>query len=672
MASKRTPESYVFLERLGQGSYSTVFRAVERANGLRNYAIKVCSKKHIIRERKVKYVTIEKDLLNLLARGGHPGVVRLFCTFHDTDNLYYVLEFVSGGELLGLVRRMGRLPEEWCRRIASQLVDTVDYMHAKGVIHRDLKPENVLLSQEGRIVITDFGAACCASEVGSAPGAVDRAASFVGTAEYVSPELLLHSQCSFGSDVWALGCIIYQLTQGAPPFRGETELQTFEKIVALDYKWVYAAPPLIVALVQSILVLDPLQRPSAKQLKKNPWFAPVNWDDRATLWKGIWEVPNKAKSGSAHLPNSLPASDTPAGGIRVTRRKPIQAKSTDAIVEWRKKLGLGLDALPSPPASAGGDMSKFGGSAPRTVSPARGASPAPSVSPPTAPSARATSSSSRTTQSAPRVTQSAPRVTQSAPRVTQSAPRTTQSAPRTSLPAPHSAPSTPAPRTPPVGTQPIFVKRDIVSILEIPYDPSQRSISLAGYSKVEDSGITAFVTENKASILEHSANHIVALDVKGLLTCQGPNQPIRSMVSVSDPDLSMYDFEFDEANSKGFLILERFKSRLWFLSAASSEQALPVKLRSINKDKPWVDCFFAARKMVAEAENSKPKPVRPTSAPRPTSASKARPKQKPNASPRMVVSSSRYEVLHTLSGSGAKGGDATSGASAAFKSLTKK
>lgn len=653
MASKRTPESYVFLEKLGQGSYSTVFRAVERANGLRNYAIKVCSKKHIIRERKVKYVTIEKDLLNLLARGGHPGVVRLFCTFHDTDNLYYVLEFVSGGELLGLVRRMGRLPEEWCRRIASQLVDTVDYMHAKGVIHRDLKPENVLLSQEGRIVITDFGAACCASEGGSAPGAADRAASFVGTAEYVSPELLLHSQCSFGSDVWALGCIIYQLTQGAPPFRGDTELQTFEKIVALDYRWVYAAPPLIVALVQSILVLDPLQRPSAKQLKQNPWFTSVNWDDRTALWKGIWEVPNKGKSGSAHLPNAPSGPDAPAGGIRVTRRKPVQAKSTDAIVEWRKKLGLGPGALPSPPASAGGDIPKFGGPVHRTMSPAPAPSPAPSAASPAPVSVR-------TTSPAP------------APRTINPTPRAIHPTPRPSLPAPRSVSSTSAPRTPPLAAPPVFVKRDIVNILEIPYDPSQRSITLAGYSKVEDSGITAFVTENKTNILKHSANHIVALDVKGLLSCQGPNQPVRSMVSVSDPDLSMYDFEFDEVNGKGFLILEKFKSKLWFLSAASSEQALPAKLRSINKDKPWVECFFAARKMVAEAESSKPKPTRPSSASRPTSATKSRPKQKINSSPRMVVSSSRYEVLHTLSGSGVKGGDATSGASAAFKSLTKK
>ncbi|SCV05625.1 LANO_0H11606g1_1 [Lachancea nothofagi CBS 11611] len=624
MSGKRTPGDYVFLEQLGQGSYSTVFRAVERTNGGRNYAIKVCGKKHIIREKKVKYVTIEKDLLNNLARGGHPGIVRLFCTFHDAENLYFVLEYVSGGELLSLLRRNGPLPESWSKHLFAQLVDTVDYMHAQGVIHRDLKPENVLLSQEGRIVITDFGAACALSN-----SAQDRAASFVGTAEYVAPELLLYSQCGLGSDVWALGCILYQLTQGAPPFRGENELKTFEQIVALDYKWKIPTTPQITALVRNILVLDPMQRPSSKQLKQNSWFSSIDWNDRATLWKGIWELPERAKNEQFTLrrrsptQSASPAIETPMSGVRVTRRKPAAAKSTSAIVEWRKQLGLG--SLPSPPPSAG--------------------------------NLAFTPKSQVPSSHLPR-----PKSTD----IVQSSPQ----------PSPSSSSSSSAPSIAIASTP--LIKRDIVSILEIPFNASEGSISLNSYSNVHDSIITEFVARNKSAILERSLNCIMALDVKGQLSSQGPRQPVRNMVSVSDPDLSMYDFEFDETNNSGFLILEKYKSKLWFLSAALLEHGYPMNFRPLNKDKSWIDSFFTARKIVTDAEGAQKTRLRPASSSSTvstgssTNPAKAKPKTSKHTPSKMLVSSSRYEVLHALSSSGMKSGDATRGASAAFNSLRKR
>lgn len=431
---KRTPSDFIFEGELGHGSYSTVVKAIDKRTK-KVYAIKICSKAHIIRERKVKYVTIEKNTLNLLARANHPGIVKLYYTFHDADNLYFVLDYAPGGELLALLHKVGRFTEVWSKHFTIQLVDTVEYMHSQGVIHRDLKPENILLDREGRLMITDFGAASApiaAStanlsngntkntanihtdgtpadseseiEAGTGPGIengnedTSGTSSFVGTAEYVSPELLLHNRCSFSSDIWAVGCMIYQFMEGHPPFHGENELQTFEKIVELDYSWRKGSNPnkinpQIINLVGKILVIDDKERINLKNVKLHPWFSGVNWDDKSTIWKGIWPMhqqqqqheheqnqrknvaqtlsqtllndqrnyissssnPGSVSEGTTFA-NSLPTNkhmisnrqlhviETPIKNITIAkqkRKKPAKiSNTTSSIVEWRRKLGI--------------------------------------------------------------------------------------------------------------------------------------------------------------------------------------------------------------------------------------------------------------------------------------------------------------------------------------------
>ena len=171
-------------------------------------------KKHIIKEKKVKYVNIEKDTLNRLT--DHPGVVRLYYTFQDERSLYFVLDLATGGELLGVLKRMTTFAEDCTRFYGAQILDTIDYMHSRGVIHRDLKPENVLLDDGMHVKITDFGTAKILDPPKPKPrddgsglpfagnpmdGAdTNRAVSFVGTAEYVSPELLRDKNACKASD----------------------------------------------------------------------------------------------------------------------------------------------------------------------------------------------------------------------------------------------------------------------------------------------------------------------------------------------------------------------------------------------------------------------------------------------------------------------------------------
>lgn len=335
---KRSPHDFVFKEELGNGSYSRVYKAVDRSDPQRVYAVKVCSKRHIIQEDKVKYVTIEKNTLNLLARAHHPGIIKLYSTFHDEENLYFVLDFAAGGELLTLLHRVGRFSEPCARHFIAQLIDTTEFIHSQGVIHRDFKPENVLLHRDGRLMVTDFGTATSVTQENAAGGA-----SFVGTAEYVSPELLLYNQCQFASDIWALGCMLYQFIQGVPPFRGENELHTFEKIVALDYPWASSHKGGVVALVRRILTLDPSQRPNLTSIKQDKWFEQVDWHNREVLWKGIWQVqpPRQQQLEFQYRNNNSSSSNNNLPLAKQRRRKPAKvANTTSSIVEWRRRLGI--------------------------------------------------------------------------------------------------------------------------------------------------------------------------------------------------------------------------------------------------------------------------------------------------------------------------------------------
>lgn len=288
---KKGVKDFNFGRTLGEGSYSTVLAATDRQT-LREYAIKVLDKRHIIKEKKVKYVNIEKDTLNRLTE--HPGVVRLYYTFQDERSLYFVLDLASGGELLGFLKKMGTFDIECTRFYGAQILDAIDYMHSKGIIHRDLKPENVLLDDQMHVKITDFGTAKIldlkkSDGFGSTSGdpmegaGSDRAQSFVGTAEYVSPELLTEKNACKASDLWAFGCIIYQLIAGRPPFKAANEYMTFQKIVGLEYSFPEGFPPLARDLVERLLVLDPLTRLPMEHIKAHPFFEGIIWG------KGLWK-----------------------------------------------------------------------------------------------------------------------------------------------------------------------------------------------------------------------------------------------------------------------------------------------------------------------------------------------------------------------------------------------
>ncbi|TKA81522.1 hypothetical protein B0A55_02988 [Friedmanniomyces simplex] len=303
-AVKKGVKDFNFGRTLGEGSYSTVLAATDRQT-LKEYAIKVLDKRHIIKEKKVKYVNIERDTLNRLTE--HPGIVRLYYTFQDERSLYFVLDLASGGELLGVLKKIGSFDVECTRFYGAEILDSVAYLHSRGIIHRDLKPENVLLDRDMHVKITDFGTAKILADpqrsaMGSqgASGAptdgaeTDRAVSFVGTAEYVSPELLRDKNACKASDLWAFGCIIYQLLAGRPPFKAANEYLTFQKILALDYIFPDGFPEVARDLVERLLVLEPANRLPVEHIRNHRFF------DGVQLGKALWR--QKAPRLKAYVP----------------------------------------------------------------------------------------------------------------------------------------------------------------------------------------------------------------------------------------------------------------------------------------------------------------------------------------------------------------------------------
>ncbi|KAH8677727.1 kinase-like domain-containing protein [Xylariales sp. PMI_506] len=291
---KKGVRDFSFGRILGEGSYSTVYLATDRQT-LKEYAVKVLEKRHIIKEKKIKYVNIEKDTLNRLTE--HPGIVRLYYTFQDETSLYYVLDLCTGGELLGVLKKTGTFDEECTRFFGAQILDAIEYMHSRGVIHRDLKPENVLLDDQLHVKITDFGTARLLSDprmqrsqqppdpTGRDPAQDEsRAESFVGTAEYVSPELLKDRNACKASDLWAFGCMIYQMLAGRPPFKGATDWLTFEKIVNLEYEFPQGFPPAAQDLVERLLVRDPSRRLTIDHIKNHEFF------DGQAFGKSLWRA----------------------------------------------------------------------------------------------------------------------------------------------------------------------------------------------------------------------------------------------------------------------------------------------------------------------------------------------------------------------------------------------
>uniref|UniRef100_A0A914Q1Q0 non-specific serine/threonine protein kinase n=1 Tax=Panagrolaimus davidi TaxID=227884 RepID=A0A914Q1Q0_9BILA len=290
--SSKSPKDFFLLEEIGEGSYSTVHIGCERKTS-RKFAIKICSKLQIIREKKTTQIFREKECLTLLSTNEnfHPFIVRLYCTFQDKESLYFVMSLASRKDLLQVLKKKKKFSIEEARFAAAEIAVALDHIHKFYIVHRDVKPENILLSDTGHMVLSDFGCAKFLEQTEEEKKELEtrvRKSSFVGTAHYVCPEVLLNKPIDETCDYWALGCTIFQLLTGERPFNDVSEYFIFKRITSLRYSFPDDFPPSAddaKDLIQQCLQIESADRLGSKEkggaeaLKAHPFFNGIeDWE----------------------------------------------------------------------------------------------------------------------------------------------------------------------------------------------------------------------------------------------------------------------------------------------------------------------------------------------------------------------------------------------------------
>lgn len=222
--SKFAVEDFTFYNILGVGDFGKVFLARYLYND-QFYAVKVIKKRQItVRHTSLKQILTERQIL---ACCESKFIVQMFASFQNDNNFYFVLEYVSAGNLSNYLRKMKRFSIELVKFCVGEILLGLQYLHEEiHVIHRDLKPENILLDKDGHLKLTDFALA----KVG-----VKQTHSFCGTKCYFSPELILNKGYDHMVDYWTLGCLTYEMLVGRPPFYHSNHKILFEMILGGSY-----------------------------------------------------------------------------------------------------------------------------------------------------------------------------------------------------------------------------------------------------------------------------------------------------------------------------------------------------------------------------------------------------------------------------------------------------
>uniref|UniRef100_G3NCN3 Serine/threonine-protein kinase Sgk1 n=1 Tax=Gasterosteus aculeatus aculeatus TaxID=481459 RepID=G3NCN3_GASAC len=268
------PCDFDYLKIIGKGSFGKVLLARHKES-TKYYAVKVLQKKIILKKKEQKHIMAERSVL--MKNIKHPFLVGLHYSFQTTDKLYFVLDYVNGGELFYHLQRERIFLEPRARFYAAEIASALGYLHSLHIVYRDLKPENILLDSSGHIVLTDFG--LCKE------GLTDNSTTttFCGTPEYLAPEVLQKQAYDRTVDWWCLGSVLYEMLYGLPPFYSRNTAEMYNNIL---HKAPVLKPNVSNSgreLLEGLLQKDRTKRLGVKDdfldLKYHSFFSPINWED---------------------------------------------------------------------------------------------------------------------------------------------------------------------------------------------------------------------------------------------------------------------------------------------------------------------------------------------------------------------------------------------------------
>lgn len=273
-------DDFQFLAVLGKGNFGKVMLAESRhTNQL--CAIKVLKKDFILENEEVESTRSEKRVFLIANRERHPFLLNLHCCFQTENRIYFVMEYISGGDLMWHIQKQ-RFSQRLAQFYAAEVLLALRYFHENGVIYRDLKLDNILLATNGHIKIADYG--LCKEDMWHG----NTTSTFCGTPEFMAPEILMEKQYGKAVDWWAFGVLLYQMLLGQSPFRGDDEDEVFNAILTDEPLYPIQMGRESVDILQKLLTRDPEKRlgasaTDAKEIMQHPYFRNIDWDDILNL-----------------------------------------------------------------------------------------------------------------------------------------------------------------------------------------------------------------------------------------------------------------------------------------------------------------------------------------------------------------------------------------------------
>uniref|UniRef100_A0A672HY79 Protein kinase C n=1 Tax=Salarias fasciatus TaxID=181472 RepID=A0A672HY79_SALFA len=265
-----TLDHLVWIKVLGKGSFGKVLLAELKGKG-QYFAVKALKKDVVLMDDDVECTMVEKRVLALAWE--NPFLTHLYATLQSKEHLFFVMEYLNGGDLMFHIQDKGRFNTARATFYAAEIIVGLQFLHSKGIIYRcDLKLDNVMLDKDGHIKIADFGM-CRENVFGES-----KATTFCGTPDYIAPEILLGLKYTFSVDWWSFGVLVYEMLIGQSPFQGDDEEELFEAI-RTEFphypRWISKEAK---SLLEQLFERDPCRRLGViGKIREHPFFKSINW-----------------------------------------------------------------------------------------------------------------------------------------------------------------------------------------------------------------------------------------------------------------------------------------------------------------------------------------------------------------------------------------------------------